>query len=117
MAFRIFLLTVAGFFCTHCASLDLSGKSYEGKPAESAQKKKPGVIGAAQAGRLDFAEEKVTYILPGSDKKGVGTYKASASTVTIQDNTGSTYTFTMKEDGKILLWNGIELRRTDFPWP
>ncbi|MBM9591781.1 hypothetical protein JWG41_16240 [Leptospira sp. 201903075] len=115
MAIRIFLLTIVGFFCTHCTSLDLAGKSYEGKPKESAQK--PRIIGAVQAGRIDFAPEKVTYILPGSDLKNIGTYTVSAGTVTIRNATGVTYTFTIKEDGKILLWNGVELRRTDFSWP
>lgn len=115
MALRIFLLTIVGFFCTHCASLNLAGKSYEGKPVERTQK--PRIIGVAQAGRLDFAPEKVTYILPGSDLKNIGTYTVSADTVTIRNATGITYTFTIKEDGKILLWNGVELRRTDFPWP
>ncbi|TGK92774.1 hypothetical protein EHQ30_13075 [Leptospira brenneri] len=70
-----------------------------------------------QAGRLDFAPEKVSYILPGSDLKSIGTYTVSSGTVTIHSASGMTHTFTIKEDGKILQWNGVELRRTDFPWP
>ncbi|MCW7471562.1 hypothetical protein [Leptospira kanakyensis] len=115
MILRFFLFTVAIFICTQCASLDLAGKSYAGKPTERIQKR--GIIGAGQAGRLDFTTEQVTYILPGSDLKGIGTYTVSADKVTIHDTTGNDHNFTIKEDGKILQWKGVDLRRTDFPWP
>lgn len=96
-----------------CASVQLNGTKYYGKPAVAG---KTGFEGAGQRGQFSFEQDKVTFILPGSDERSAGTYTVSGETVTIKDLTGKTYTLELKESGRILQSGSETYRRSDYSW-
>lgn len=94
--------------------MNLAGKKYVGKPIKKPIK--AGMEGTGTAGELKFGDDQVTFILPGSDEKNAGSYKATKDEVTVKDLAGKTHTFTVKDDGKVLQNGSDEFRRTDYPW-
>lgn len=108
------ILAVLCFGLVNCATMDMTGKKYVGKPVKTAVK--PGNEGAGNPGQVSFDKERVSFVLPGSDEKNNGTYKVSGDTITVTDLNGKTHVFKLKEEGKVLQAGSDDLRRSDYPW-
>lgn len=108
------LLAIICFGLINCATMDMTGKKYVGKPIKTGVK--PGNEGTGNAGQASFDKERVSFVLPGSDEKNNGTYTVSGDTVTVVDLSGKTHIFKIKEDGKVLQTGSDDLRRSDYPW-
>jgi len=114
MKLSTLMLLVSALIFSSCASVNLAGQKYVGKPVKKAAK--PGIEGMGTAGEIKFNDAGVTFVWPGSDEKDSGTYKATKETVTITDSAGKVHTLAVKDEGKVLVNGSEEFRRTDFPW-
>lgn len=115
---KLFVFLSYIFLCfsfSSCESMNLDGQIFYGKPVTDTIK--TGFEGATQPGEFNFAKDRVSFILPGSDEKNSGTYQVIDNKIIVKDLYGETLSIALSKNGQVLSLEGDEFRRSDYPWP